>query len=85
METLQRRKSYFTNLLMGDLELSALDFVEIPSLYWKAVVTNGFQACVPGMMNLLVDGYTLVLAKPFGPRDGLGDALNKMCKRILAV
>jgi protein-arginine deiminase len=62
---------------MGDLELSASDFIEIPSLYWKAVVTNGFQACVPGMVNLLVDGATLVLAKPFGPRDGFGDVFEQ--------
>ena len=35
-----------------------------------AVATNRTVALVPGMVNLLVDGTTLLLPKPFGPRDG---------------
>ena len=41
------------------------------------MATDGFEAWVPGMVNLLVDGSTFVLAKPFGPRDGLGDVFQQ--------
>ena len=78
--TCQANIDNIRSALTNELGLSDPDFVKIPTIFedkTKAV------AYVPDMVNLLVDGTTLVLAKPFGPRNNgadvfENDATNKL-------
>ena len=56
--------------LKTELGIGDSDFIAIPSLFRPHPLYGGAVAYVPGMVNLLVDGSTLVPAKPFGPHDG---------------
>jgi len=65
------------NTVRGQLN-SGLDspiFVQIPALFKKGNDEKAV-ALIPGMVNMLVVGNTLVIAKPFGPKNPTKDVFE---------
>jgi protein-arginine deiminase len=57
------------NTLKTELGLTDANFVEIPAIFYWAPSYEEAWAWIPNLVNLLVCGERLVVAKPFGPRE----------------
>ncbi|MCX7804384.1 MAG: hypothetical protein N3A38_04245 [Planctomycetota bacterium] len=67
--------------LIRELELKNDDFIEAPVLFYEE---NGLAKALTGnMTNLVVLGTTLVIPKPFGPRDGAVDKFEDVFLGVL--
>ena len=63
--------------LTNELQLAQSDLIFIPALFNPHGLFHKAVAWVPGMVNLLIDGTTLVPAKPYGPHDSGGDIFEQ--------
>jgi protein-arginine deiminase len=71
-----------------EVGLTENDFVAVPALLGDSVwqdweLRPRATALVPSMVNLLVDGRTVVVPKPFGPRTAGGDVFEQEVRRRL--
>jgi protein-arginine deiminase len=81
--TIMEHKTYNQNKQINQLnvirsaltnEIADITFISIPSVFWEHQ-EGGSWSYTPNMVNLLVDGTSLITANPFGPRNEAGEDL----------
>jgi len=60
------------NILNSELGLSSADYIKIPTLFDKTFSFYPTKALMPNMVNSLIAGGKIIIAKPFGSKNSSG-------------